>query len=68
MDGDGDIYRPENLIAFRDFVLRNTDGHGVHFMMADGVRTLKNDTKLFIGFSLNIIPKLMPPKISIFTS
>ena len=37
VDGDGDIYRPDNLIAFRDFVLRNTENKGVHFMMADGV-------------------------------
>lgn len=35
LNGNGDIYMPQNLIAFRDFVLRNSDG-GVHFVMADG--------------------------------
>ena len=34
--GDGDIYKPENLIAFRNFVLENSDHKGVHFVMADG--------------------------------
>ena len=33
--GDGDIYNPQNLIAFRNFVLSNS-GNGVHFVMADG--------------------------------
>lgn len=28
---------PENLKAFKDFVLKSTDGFGVHFVMADGV-------------------------------
>uniref|UniRef100_A0A8C5MK83 Cap-specific mRNA (nucleoside-2'-O-)-methyltransferase 1 n=1 Tax=Leptobrachium leishanense TaxID=445787 RepID=A0A8C5MK83_9ANUR len=36
VDGDGDVTRPENIAAFRNFVLDNTDGKGVHFMMADG--------------------------------
>lgn len=36
VEGDGDIYIPDNLIAFRDFVLHGTDGLGLHFMMADG--------------------------------
>uniref|UniRef100_A0A7N4NR56 Cap-specific mRNA (nucleoside-2'-O-)-methyltransferase 1 n=1 Tax=Sarcophilus harrisii TaxID=9305 RepID=A0A7N4NR56_SARHA len=36
IDGDGDITRPENITAFRNFVLDNTDRKGVHFMMADG--------------------------------
>ncbi|KAJ8045693.1 Cap-specific mRNA (nucleoside-2'-O-)-methyltransferase 1 [Holothuria leucospilota] len=35
-DGDGDITRGDNLEAFREFVLDNTDGKGVHFVMADG--------------------------------
>ena len=39
IDGDGDIMNPANLIAFRDFVLKNTDGLGVHFVMGDGVST-----------------------------
>lgn len=37
IDGDGDITRPENITAFRNFVLDNTDRKGVHFLMADGV-------------------------------
>ncbi|XP_041107011.1 cap-specific mRNA (nucleoside-2'-O-)-methyltransferase 1-like [Polyodon spathula] len=36
VDGDGDITRPENISAFRNFVLENTEGKGVHFLMADG--------------------------------
>jgi len=37
-DNDGDVYKPHNIAHFRDHVLRNSDGHGVHFMMADGVK------------------------------
>jgi hypothetical protein len=37
IDGDGDIMNPDNLTAFKDFVLKNTDGLGVHFVMGDGV-------------------------------
>ncbi|XP_074640055.1 cap-specific mRNA (nucleoside-2'-O-)-methyltransferase 1-like [Tubulanus polymorphus] len=36
VEGDGDIYNPANLIAFRKFVMENTDDKGVHFVMADG--------------------------------
>jgi cap1 methyltransferase len=36
-EGDGDVYRPDNLTEFQNFVLENTDQQGVHFMMADGV-------------------------------
>ncbi|XP_062427962.1 cap-specific mRNA (nucleoside-2'-O-)-methyltransferase 1 isoform X2 [Rhea pennata] len=36
IDGDGDITRPENITAFRNFVLDNTERKGVHFLMADG--------------------------------
>ena len=38
MEGDGDVYNPENLQEFQDFVLNSTDQRGVHFVMADGVR------------------------------
>lgn len=38
VDGDGDITRPENITAFRNFVLENTDKRGLHCLMADGVR------------------------------
>ena len=37
-DGDGDITKPENLVAFQEYVLEVTSGDGVHFVMADGVR------------------------------
>uniref|UniRef100_A0A673M9C0 Cap-specific mRNA (nucleoside-2'-O-)-methyltransferase 1 n=1 Tax=Sinocyclocheilus rhinocerous TaxID=307959 RepID=A0A673M9C0_9TELE len=36
IDGDGDIMRPENITAFRNFVLDSTEGRGLHFLMADG--------------------------------
>uniref|UniRef100_A0A8U7M0L3 Cap-specific mRNA (nucleoside-2'-O-)-methyltransferase 1 n=1 Tax=Corvus moneduloides TaxID=1196302 RepID=A0A8U7M0L3_CORMO len=36
IDGDGDITRSENITAFQNFVLDNTDHKGVHFLMADG--------------------------------
>lgn len=35
VDGNGDIYDPNNQIAFRNFVLANSES-GVHFVMADG--------------------------------
>lgn len=37
VDGDGDITRPENVTAFRNFVLESTERRGLHFLMADGV-------------------------------
>ena len=36
VDGDGNVFSSENIEAFRKFVLENTGGKGVHFMMADG--------------------------------
>lgn len=36
IEGDGDITRSENIAAFQNFVLDNTDRKGVHFLMADG--------------------------------
>ncbi|KAG9347247.1 hypothetical protein JZ751_004814 [Albula glossodonta] len=36
IDGDGDITRPENISAFRNFVLESTERRGLHFLMADG--------------------------------
>lgn len=35
VNGNGDIYDPNNLIAFRNFVLTHSE-NGVHFVMADG--------------------------------
>ena len=37
-DGDGDATSSENQSEFRRFVMEHTDGKGVHFVMADGVR------------------------------
>ncbi|XP_043285238.1 cap-specific mRNA (nucleoside-2'-O-)-methyltransferase 1-like [Venturia canescens] len=34
--GDGDVYNPENQEAFRQLIMRQTHGNGVHFMMSDG--------------------------------
>ena len=36
-EGDGDITRPDNLVTFREYVMSQTEGRGVHFVMADGV-------------------------------
>ncbi|KAM6915772.1 cap-specific mRNA (nucleoside-2'-O-)-methyltransferase 1 isoform 1-T1 [Xenentodon cancila] len=36
VDGDGDITRPENINAFRNFVFESTERKGLHFLMADG--------------------------------
>ncbi|KAK2710052.1 hypothetical protein QYM36_013652 [Artemia franciscana] len=35
-NGDGNVYEPENITSLKDFIYDNTDGRGVHFMMADG--------------------------------
>jgi cap1 methyltransferase len=35
-NGDGDITRPDNQSEFRNYVIENTEGKGVHFVMADG--------------------------------
>ena len=36
VDGDGNVFNSENIREFRKFVMENTGGKGVHFMMADG--------------------------------
>ncbi|KAL6095979.1 cmtr1 [Pungitius sinensis] len=36
VDGDGDITRPENITAFRNFVQESTERRGLHILMADG--------------------------------
>ncbi|XP_037078583.1 cap-specific mRNA (nucleoside-2'-O-)-methyltransferase 1-like [Pollicipes pollicipes] len=36
LQGDGDVFRRKNQQAFRNFVMKQTDDKGVHFMMADG--------------------------------
>ena len=37
-EGDGNVFKPENICGFIEYVLKQTK-EGVHFMMADGVRT-----------------------------
>uniref|UniRef100_A0A1B6C5H7 Cap-specific mRNA (nucleoside-2'-O-)-methyltransferase 1 n=1 Tax=Clastoptera arizonana TaxID=38151 RepID=A0A1B6C5H7_9HEMI len=34
--GDGDVFNPDNIDSLKEFVLKQTDNLGVHFMMADG--------------------------------
>lgn len=41
-DGDGDIFKEDNLEAFKNFVMESTDGQGCHFVMADGVSRIQN--------------------------
>ncbi|XP_021339808.1 cap-specific mRNA (nucleoside-2'-O-)-methyltransferase 1-like, partial [Mizuhopecten yessoensis] len=36
MGGDGDIFNPDNQAEFIKFVHENTEGLGLHFVMADG--------------------------------
>ena len=50
-DGDGDITRPDNLIAFREYVMSQTDGRGVHFVMGDGVSV----DNLSMNTSFNVV-------------
>ncbi|XP_068633087.1 cap-specific mRNA (nucleoside-2'-O-)-methyltransferase 1 [Battus philenor] len=33
---DGNVFDPANLTSLKDFVLKQTDDQGVHFLMADG--------------------------------
>ena len=40
-EGDGDITNPANQSEFRDYIMKNTNREGVHFVMADGVSMLK---------------------------
>ena len=43
LNGDGDIFSPQNQSAFADFIMKSTGGKGVHFAMADGVIHLTID-------------------------
>ena len=36
-ESNSNIYRPENIDSFRQFLQNNTDWKGVHFFMADRV-------------------------------
>ncbi|KAK6617235.1 hypothetical protein RUM44_005566 [Polyplax serrata] len=46
--GDGDIYDTDNVESFVEYVMRQTNSKGVHFMMADGGMPIemKNDQEL----------------------
>ncbi len=35
-DGTGDVTVTDNIVSFRDYVMKQTGGAGVHVMMADG--------------------------------
>ncbi len=45
-DGDGDIFKSENIDALQNYVYKCTMNTGVHIVMADGVRF----EKIKIGF------------------
>lgn len=45
-NGDGDVFKQANIKAFTKFVLENTDGRGVHFMMADGGFSVRGQENL----------------------
>ena len=46
MEGDGDVFKEENFKAFKKHVLDNTDGLGVHVMMADGGFTVEGQENI----------------------
>lgn len=48
VDGDGDVTKTENLKEFQNFVREQTNGRGVHFLMADGVNFVNNFTGILI--------------------
>ena len=46
IEGDGDVFKEENFKAFKSHVLENTDGLGVHLMMADGGFTVEGQENI----------------------
>ena len=46
VDGDGNVFDENNLKEFKRHVLNNTDGLGVHFMMADGGFTVEGQENI----------------------
>lgn len=46
MDGDGNIFNDANTKAFQQYVMKNTDGQGVHFVMADGGFTVEGQESI----------------------
>lgn len=59
VDGDGDITRPENMTAFRNFVLESTEKRGLHFLMADGVRLFHSFFFFFLLQSIFVANALL---------
>ena len=67
IEGDGDIFKSENIDAFQTYVYKCTMNNGVHIMMADGVSSFEmnrvfyclfrdfrlKDKKIFKKFSVN---------------
>lgn len=45
IEGDGDIFNPENQAEFIKFVKSHTEDKGVYFVMADGVSVHILDTQ-----------------------
>lgn len=41
INGDGDVFRTENIEELRKYILNSTQDQGVHMMMADGVKKNK---------------------------
>lgn len=41
IEGDGDIFKSENIDAFQNYVYKCTMNTGVHIMMADGVSSIE---------------------------
>lgn len=39
-NGDGDVYKPTNISSLEKYVMKMTEGKGVHFVMADGVSSI----------------------------
>lgn len=50
VNGDGDVTKEENLLEFQRFVLEQTNQEGVHFFMADGVRSSSQLIRLLSCF------------------
>lgn len=47
---DGNVFNPANIADFKEKVLHETEGKGVHFMMSDGVLTFFNCLKFFLCY------------------
>jgi hypothetical protein len=50
-DGDGDIFKSENIDALQNYVYKCTMNYGVHIVMADGVRFEKIKISFFLNYT-----------------